>query len=131
MNMDISETLDRLKALHDATGCDWTISIDHCLTDDSRPLVIIRPDEWQIARYRGTGNTLEEAIQTAANKVHQEVIERIVIASENDGITVFPQEDDLSFFRWLKARSLGDNSLLADKYVENFYNAVNETLQAE
>lgn len=109
--MDIRTLCKPLEdAIYDATMVDWDIEIRHTLTEPVCPMVSIRPEGWNITRYRFDRDTIEEAVALAVARVKCEVIDRQIVGHA----APFTDEDDAAFEKWLQKRVAGSDAELPE-----------------
>jgi len=112
--MSIKHILKDLEDLYLITGEDWVLTVHHILTEPLCPTVTIKPEGWNMVRYRIDHNTIEEGVRQAANRVRAEVINRKIVGHA----APFTNPDDKAFAEWLVLRAAGNDSKLPEKAVD-------------
>jgi len=109
--MSLGKKWEDLGELYTITGSDWSIKIHHCLTEPTSPMVVIKPDGWNMTRYAVWGDSVEKAVEKAVALVRMEIIERKIVGS----YAPFSNQDDEMFIEWLKDRANDSDAKLLPK----------------
>ncbi|HYC64619.1 MAG TPA: hypothetical protein VEC14_07815 [Reyranellaceae bacterium] len=71
---NVDAALDRLGGLYTEETGDWMLEVGHTLTEPTCPSARIAPEGNNSTRYMAIGDTIREAILTAANMCHAEQV---------------------------------------------------------
>ena len=107
---ELREITDGLDDLYSITGDDWVLSLSHSLTEPTCPTAVIRPEGWNIARYRVDCSSIEESLQQVVALVRAEIIDRRVVGSS----APYTNSDDGLFAKWLEERAAGSDAKLPE-----------------